>query len=346
MKVIKTYLINCPDTSEAQIYCIKQESDEDLTGFMEKIFLRCPSLRSISYVPDIYWYDLENDKIKVTCNDDLRFFLEESEISKLTIDYDCSVQEVSRKRHLADDENSEASKKIRRKLQQIDLSSDSSMDTDELLAEKELEVINNINVTSTNSNEENQPVASTSRMSENDALKPKIISVEVIKSADEVDKNETSIDNAPQEVTSQESFVENNNRIVISDSSDDEQEEIPRSRRYSDGHYSSSYSFAGIHNERTRASFDDNFRSYHQYRQQYRQQFRNQHAENIARMYQNTRTIRDNIMRNAEAIRNNAMQNIRTSANLYPQILSTFQSHFRPLFQSPNMNSQPFFRRH
>lgn len=78
---------------------------------------------------------MENDKIKITCDDDLKFFMEESPCQKLVCDFRPeSEQELSRKRTSSqlNDEANECSKKIRKQFQDIDLSSDSSsMDTDD-----------------------------------------------------------------------------------------------------------------------------------------------------------------------------------------------------------------------
>jgi hypothetical protein len=273
---------------------------------------------------------------------------------------------MSRKRHLTDDECSETSRKIRRKLQEIDLDSESSMDTDEF-DEKDIEsqIIPNQSVMVTN---EEQLVPSTSQACQNEQ-NVKILSVEVIQTADEVDGKESdstnkdtentaddevaqiiedSNDNAQSEVEKKRK-VSDSNKIVISDDSDSD-DETRRNRRHSDGHYSSSYSFAyNGNNERfeQRNSFDDDFRRFHHHRtyNQYRPRYRDEHIENINRIYQNAQAMSENVMRNAETIRQNTMRNIRSSAAIFPQILSTFQAHFRPLFQQPGFNSHPRYPR-
>lgn len=304
----------------------------------------------------------------IACEDDLRFFLNESEVTKLIFDYRCYSQDISRKRHLTDDEGSESSRRIRRKLQEIDLDSDSSMDTDEF-NEKDIEsqIIPNQNIVVVN---EEQPVPSTSQACQNDP-NVNILSVEIIQSADEVDGKESDNNNKETETTADEEVaqiieesnalpetevekkrkISESNKIVISDSSDEEEEETRRNRRHSDGHYSSSYSFAYNGNSERfgdqRSSFDDDFRRFHHHRtyNQYRPRYRDEHMENLHRMFQNAQTMRENVIRNADAIRQNTIRNIRNSATIFPQILSTFQAHFRPLFQQPGFNGQQRYPR-
>ena len=71
----------------------------------------------------------------MTCDDDLKFFMEESPCHKLIFDFGPdSEQELTRKRTFNNDEDAfnHNSKKLRKQMQQIDLSSDSSvMDTDD-----------------------------------------------------------------------------------------------------------------------------------------------------------------------------------------------------------------------
>ncbi|KAL7031946.1 hypothetical protein ACKWTF_007176 [Chironomus riparius] len=364
MKLLKIYLINCPNTAESQIYCIKHEKTENLHVLKEKIFLRCPSLKEVLYEPQIYWFDLECDKIMIACEDDLKFFLNESEVTKLIFDYKCYSQDSSRKRHLTDDESSESSRRIRRKLQEIDLDSESSMDTDEL-NEKDIEsqIIPTQSIILTT---EEQPVPSTSQAIQNDQ-NVNVLSVEIIQSADEVDGKQSDVNNEKTEKTANEEIAEiieesnaqsevpkkrkisDSNKIVISDSSDDE-EDTRRNRRHSDGHYSSSYSFAYSGNGgrfEQRSSFDDNFRQFNHHRtyNQYRPRYRDEQFENMNRIFQNAQAMRENVLRNADSLRQNTIRNIRNSATILPQILSSFQSHFRPLFQQPGFNSQPRYPR-
>ena len=272
------------------------------------------------YEPQIYWFDLEDDKIMIACHDDFRFFLNESEVTKLIFDYKCYSQDLSRKRHLTDDESSESSRKIRRKLQEIDLDSESSMDTDEF-NEKDIEsqIIPTQSIILTN---EEQPVPSTSQACQNDQ-NVNILSVEVIQSADEVDGKQSDENNVvlTEKTTNEEVAViieeseaqpevekkrktSDSNKIVISDSEDDE-EETRRNRRHSDGNYSSSYSFAYNGNGEIfeqRSSFDDDFRRFHHHRtyNQYRPRYRDEHYENINRIFQNAQAMRENVIRNAE----------------------------------------------
>lgn len=300
----------------------------------------------------------------IACEDDLRFFINESEVTKLIFDYSCYSQDMSRKRHLTDDECSESSRKIRKKLQEIDLDSDSSMDTDEF-NEKDIEsqIIPNQSIILTN---EEQLVPSTSQACQNEQ-NVNILSVEVIRSADEVDGKESDSnkkdtentvddevaqiieDSNTQSEVEKKRKVSDSNKIVISDSESDE-EDTRRNRRHSDGQYSSSYSFAHAGNNtrfEQRTSFDDDFRRFHHHRtyNQYRPRYRDEHIENMNRMFQNAQTMRENVMRNADVIRQNAIRNIRNSATILPHILSTFQAHFRPLFQQPGFNSQPRYPR-
>lgn len=265
----------------------------------------------------------------INCDDDLRFFLEDASVTKLIFDYGVA-HEMSRKRHLADDECSESSKKIRKKLQEMELDSDSSFDTDD---QKEAETV--VDVTSTNE----EPVASTSKSN------VEIINVEIVKAGNgsntsNCQSDNTTVENQTTEVTvpakeiatrTKKQYSEIPNRIVISDSSDDEEQPRTHNRRYSESNYSSRYSFAGTNNGHAWASFeDDTF--FNPSRSRFRDEFHQRQHEHVTRIYQNARA-------NAEAIRQNALRNIRNSSNLFPQMLSTFQAHFRPLFRQPNFNS-------
>ena len=308
--------------------------------------------------------DLENDKIIIACDDDLKFFIEESACHKLILDFQPSELESSRKRTSSQIEDvTECSKKIRKQLEKIDLSSDeSSIDDD-----------NEIYSSSSSKN------SSVSNITHEDAMQPepnssssnvKIISVDIIKPADELilihDENGNNFknvqaenvqeDSAKQEENVQKSSEQKKrpetNRILISDSSDDEAQDDTANnnrRRFSDGPSSSSYSFAGVGDTfDSRASFDNGRqqrfrRGRHQSRgrnsfQEAAREFQQVHAENMERFHENARAARDQ-----------AARAVRASASVIPDILSSFQAHFRrPMFQVSDINQQLFgsFGRH
>lgn len=143
--------------------------------------------------------DLENDKIRITCDDDLKFFMEESACHKIVFDFNPSTEEeLSRKRSCSqmNDETSECSKKIRRQMQEIDLSSDSSsMDTDDSDSDftpgAPTSFENSKNSTFIDVAHENHDDMQTSTSA--DALKKiNIISVDIIKPSDEQSEKQTS----------------------------------------------------------------------------------------------------------------------------------------------------------
>lgn len=305
----------------------------------------------IANEPTVFWHDLENDKIRINCDDDLKFFIEESKIKKLVFEYERADGKRKRPSSILSDEFSDSSKKLRRRMEKIDLSSDSSIELssdseDENLPEK----LEQESVTST---VEEVPVMQSSASVDNEP-NVKIISVDIIKEADNASTNEVipepaegqaivqEVDGQPEVTTSEKSKNErknsDTNRIVISDSSDDEEDNAnARNRRFSDGNYSSAYSFADVNGDRfeSRASFDD-FRRY-----RYRQR-RNDFDENARRTYQNcSDNMRrvfhhaNNVRAQAQAAGDQAMRNLRSSTNFLPDLLSTFQQHFRPLFQPP-----------
>lgn len=154
--------------------------------------------------------DLENDKIKITCDDDLKFFMEESPCHKVIFDFaPDSDQELSRKRNLSqnDEESWEVSKKIRKQLSQIDLSSDSSMmetDSDDELIASSIDSSKNSSVL----NVAQQPslIPSTSKQAREELLasqntqKVNIISVEVVKQPVEIHACDTVIIDSPDSV--------------------------------------------------------------------------------------------------------------------------------------------------
>lgn len=329
--------------------------------------------------PQIYWYDLENDKIMINCDDDLRFFMEESEILKISFQFS-SQEQYSRKRpsSLVSDDVSECSKRLRRKLQKIDLSSDSS--SMDLSSDEEVEIISPESVVQNNTvstgNEDQMPSTSQNN-TERKLSNINIVRVEVIKAAEEninnenveneiqkvqeneetlnsnnnIDENSSIADNSNSTIaddnaninsTSNQRRQADSNRIVISDSSDDEEEENTRNRRHSDGNYASAYSFADSNGNRfeSRTSFDDDF-GYYRYRNRFNDQTRNAYRDHAANM--------NRAFRMAQSARINAVRNMRNTANsIFPQMLSTFQSHFRPLFRpgvfQTNQQYQTFHR--
>ena len=236
--------------------------------------------------PFIYWYDLENDKIRINCDDDLKFFLQESKIQKLIFEFEKT--EVARKRSSEHSgEFSDSSKRLRKRMEKIDLSSDSSIEIsseDEIIQEPQSQVQE---VTDENIQEnENQNVSSTIIDNEPNV---RIISVDVIKPASEQSAAEDVVEvpssNADVEITQEPSAAnqqetpeqavpisskndknqKETNKIVISDSEEDEDESSRRGRGgFANRNYSSAYSFADINGERfdSRASFDDDFRRY------------------------------------------------------------------------------------
>jgi hypothetical protein len=283
------------------------------------------------------------------------------------------------------DELSDSSKRIRRRMEKIDLSSDSSIElsseSEDEQSQKLQEKLEQESVTSTV--EETSFVTSASVDIDNEP-KVKIIRVDVIKPADNANPNEvkisepannnTEISSESPESSNVEPIVEeveeksndeqkvttsgtsnkkdrrqsDSNRIVISDSSDDEESSTDndRNRRFSDGNYTSAYSFADVNGERfeSRASFDDDFRRYRyrrrrdEFDENARRTYRNC-SENMRRIFQQANIARAQ----AQAVGDEAMRNLRSSTNFLPDLLSTFQSHFRPLFQAqPPFNGNNF----
>lgn len=297
--------------------------------------------------PLIYWIDLENDKIRINCDDDLRFFLEESKIQKLIFEFEKLEPTRKRPQALIDD-NADYSKRLRTKMEQIDLTDSSSMELSDTEDEQEVVVLESVSSTM-------EEVPSTSCIDNEPRVK--IISVDIIANAipiteeivteqtvpeniEEVqqDEEQSSVNNVKKERKRSES-----NRIVISDSSDNEEEEEETdgsypNRRFSDGNYNSSYSFANANNNRydSRASFDDDFRHYNHHRR--RREHFNEHARST---YRNCSDNMHRIFQQANSAREQAMRNFRDSANLLPDLLTTFQSRFGPIFQQTQQ--QPRF---
>ena len=146
--------------------------------------------------------DLENDKIKITCDDDLKFFMEECACNKLVFDFNPETElELSRKRSRSQmNDSSEGSKKLRKQLREFDLSSDSSvMDTDDDLdlspgASTSFESSKNSSVVDFSSKEtqdEMQPSTSADALKQ--SPKVNIISVDIIKTS-ENELNEDAIE--------------------------------------------------------------------------------------------------------------------------------------------------------
>lgn len=292
-------------------------------------FQRCPNLR-LGNDPLIYWFDLENDKIRINCDDDLRFFMEESKIQKLVFEFEKLEPTRKRTQPLIDDDIADYSKRLRTKMEQIDLTDSSSMELSDSEEEQEVVVLGSVSSTM-------EEVPSTSFIDNEPRVK--ILSVDIINPAvteeivtnsqntEEVQQMEDQpVDNAKKERKRSES-----NRIVISDSSDDEEtDDNFTNRRFSDGNYNSSYSFANANNNRfdSRASFDDDFRHYNHHRR--RREHFNEHARST---YRNCSDNMQRIFQQANSAREQAMRNFRDSANLLPELLTTFQSRFGPIFQ-------------
>jgi hypothetical protein len=310
--------------------------------------------------PQVYWFDMEGERISVNCDDDFKFFMEESQVCKLHFQYlskemeSSLLDENNRKRRCneAYNEDLENSKRIRSILKRIDLSSESlismdcSSDSEDETAEKD--------------NHNYEQVPSTSAESNahftNDSPNVNIIDVEIIQPAASNDQQEPIIQeksgatesNEMQTNAQEEQRQSNNdnnknnesdngdrrerkesdsNRIVISDSSDDEEDNgtTYNNRRHSDSNFaSSSFSFADADGQRfeSRASFDGSRNNY-RYRNRF-QEFNQQRASNV----------NDNINRIMRDAHETVARNIRQANNLSQNILSTFQSHFRPLFNA------------
>lgn len=145
--------------------------------------------------------DLENDKIGITCDDDLKFFVEESKCHKLYFDFNAaSEQELSRKRSRSQmTEEVEGSRKIRKLLKEIDLSSDSSaMDTDDESDLSPGASTSDSSKTSSGTDNAQEPVdemqPSTSAAASNQQTpKVNIISVDIIKPSDTQINDQASI---------------------------------------------------------------------------------------------------------------------------------------------------------
>lgn len=307
---------------------------------------------------------MENDKILVTNDDDLKFFIEETSCLKLHFE---SAPE-SRKRQLSDD-GSEYSKRIRVNLESLDLGSSdtSSMDTstDDLS-----DSLNSINAPQDHSEiinipENSEQVPEPSQLEQSGKIN--IISVDVIPPTnidesihDEKNRNEEipqqeerqiESNQEPQPSTSEQPGKKaDTNRIVISDSSDDEPDTRNNRRRSeADGAYASSYAFTDgnggfwarsqhrsggrphyNHHERKRAQ--EHFRRIHENAERQSRSFERAHHHNMEQVRQQVRLAQEH-----------AIRAVRASTSAIPDLVSTFQAHFqRPLFRVADINQQIF----
>lgn len=152
--------------------------------------------RHILFLFSIVSTDLENDKIRVTCDDDLKFFMEESACHKIIFDFNPATElELSRRKRSWSQMNenfNECSKKIRKQLQEIDLSSDSSSmsisDDDNPYispgASTSFDSSKNSSLSNVSQKSQND-LPSTSAAALNHSQKVNIISVDIIKMLDE-----------------------------------------------------------------------------------------------------------------------------------------------------------------
>lgn len=276
--------------------------------------------------------DLENDKIRITCDDDLKFFMEESPCKKLFLDFSPTLRgtDVSRKRTSSEieDGSEECSKRIRKQMESIDLDSesDSSMDTNED------DIINTSpsSISSTNSFADlnNVTLEPQCEPSTSQKMEPNvhIISVDIIKQGEETEfvagDNEKEVEvleaevpvnvSEKEEVTLTQAQTSNAkilttkksdsaNRIVISDSSDDDETtgEPTNNRRHSDGPFASTYSFTNVNGNgyESRSSFQGG-RYHHSYRSfRDRQHDRNNNNDNGQETFNNFGEQMRNIQR-------------------------------------------------
>jgi hypothetical protein len=309
--------------------------------------------------------------------------MEESAIQKLIFDFRPQTEtESSRKRSSSViNDDAEGSKRIRKQLQEFDLSSDtSSMDTDDDDDGPSTSYDTSKNSSVSNVAQESQveDVASTSKEAGKQSPNVNIISVDIIKPAaetadtlieieDENDNEVQIVDEAdaapPTEETAQRSSPPKpTNRIVISDSSDEEEEANSQTneqdnsnnnngnRRHSDVPYSSAYSYANVDGNRfeSRASFN-NGRHHHSHRfstgrprYNFNHSFEEQSREFRRRHAENM----ENFHQNLRTARDHATRAVHASASAIPDLLSTFRDHFqRPLFRVADINQNIFGRR-
>lgn len=307
--------------------------------------------------------------------------MEESAVKKIIFDFSPATElEMSRKRSCSklNNESPECSKKIRKQLQKIDLSSSSSsMDTDDdedydgvgssSFDDSKNSSVNNI---TQESHEDLLPSTSTEAAKAfNKIPKVNVLSIDVIKPIDELETIEIPDENTieavadvevvreiPVEIETLQSSVEQEatntqtaNRIVISDSSEDEIQDDPNTnRRNSDAPRSSTYSFTETNGAsyNSRSSFNGGrYHHSHRFRRHHHEPQRSSsyqeglrelqriHAENIQSIHQQARNVREQ----ARAIRTSTI----------PDLVSQFRSHFQPLFRVADINQHVFspFRR-
>jgi hypothetical protein len=321
-----------------------------VTHIVEKLFFhRVPQLRFAPNEPIIYWFDLENDKIRVTCDDDLSFFMNESEIRKLTFEYS-SPQESTRKRRstiLIDEDEDEVHSECSKRLRKIDLSSDTSMDTD---SDDEREKREQVNVTSSNDVQvpptftatekqiSSEAIPSTSR-EENLVSKVNIISVETIPTDDALNNNSKSniVDNevVVVEEIQQEANINGNdsgnetsnetqpatqrrrnsesNRIVISDSSEEEVDDEDNGNSNFYGRHESSFN----NNNHRSYSFSNagvngaRSRANENFNNFIHNNIRDHHRRTVATMRRNMVFFRDNMRSTEDSARESAREAVR-----------------------------------
>lgn len=313
--------------------------------------------------------------------------MEESAVKKLVFDFHPATElELSRKRSCSqlNDDVSECSKKIRKQLQKIDLSSSSSsMDTDEdddysgeASTSYDGSKTASVNNVAQESQEDLQPSTSTAASRTfNKNPNVNIISVDIIKSIDEPETIEIPDDNGnevqvdPEEVvrvipvvetvqnSSQQDEPSNKqpttNRIVISDSSEDEaQDDTNNNRRHSDASYTSTYSFTNVNGAGcgNRSSFGGG-RYHHSHRFRRHHNERPQRANSFQDQSREFQRIHAENMRrihqHASHAREHAARAIRASTSAIPDLVSQFRAHFQPLFRVADINQHVFspFRR-
>lgn len=425
-KVVKVYLKNSLELQCQEIYCLRLNFNDQLDGLKNKIFARyifaifasispCLTVFFSSDVRNLrirmpkytglvshnddssyLWFrevfslsiaDLENDKIRITCDDDLKFFIEESPCHKIIFNFGHGSDLVSsRKRtsaEIADDV--ETSKRIRKQFQQIDLSSESSaMETDD----DDVTSVSSADSSAKDSaqvlNDELIPSTSAAALCITpESPNVQVLSIEIIKPAEEpaetIERNDehgnevhiiaddpviveaAKSDDKVQQSGQKDSLKKkpDTNRIVISDSSDEEttREETNNNRRHSDGPSASAYSFANVNGAgffESRSSFSGGrhqnshrFRGhrghhghhYHSFREQTRE-FQRCYAENMDRIQEHARMTRDHAGRMA---RDHAARAVRASTSVIPDLVSTFQYHFRrPMFRIADINQNIF----
>lgn len=370
------------------------------------------------FMINLFLTDLENDKIRITCDDDLKFFIEESPCHKIIFNFGPESElESSRKRTCSEaSDDVESSKRIRRQFQQIDLSSDSSaMETDDdeepsmsssadNSRNESAQIIDQIPSTSAANVTQaifDKPIPSTSAASQfktPESPNVQVLSVEIIKAVDEPETIELTNDHESevqavvsnpvtdeiarsdeqhQQSTSEDSSRKkpDTNRIVISDSSDEEATQEPiNNRRHSDGPFSSAYSFTNVNGNgfESRSSFSGGCHSnsyrfrrgprghhYHSFREQ-SSDFQRRQAENMDRIRERTRQyseqtrefqrrhaesmirLQEGVQESVRQARDHATRAVRASTSAIPAMISTFQSHFRPLFHVADINQNIF----